>query len=461
MANNNLNDLILALDTDPSARYATLDFILSLVKNSSQDITKALVTSVARFLDHSDPILQHKAVAIIKLIQKYAPSLVSSSVTIKLHAVLGESDKEGDTMKRSLLPQDSMSIADKTVIAIEREVILPDKKKRDEPEEEEAEIDDSFISPQPKGEKIDGIKDMDVDVTQEKVVKFHPVSAPAPAPASSELSSTSRSTISVSRDESSTRSGDTDKAEDKTSTSLSKKSKRKKTSRLRRSDMPSIGLDRLADPQPNTSLKSKGYATVDYFDQMNPNKVYAVNIALSKGKIEVKTKQRDIFTGETKKQIQEAFEVDYNKKIDVELNFPGCLVTPSSQTVILREDKKVLTYFVTPLAKGSITGQIRLLQDNHLVLSLAIKYKVLDQRIASLLAKIGLAISAIPLFFTYILGINPNDLLIEQFGNFGSSLTSPLLLGIELLLTVIFIFGALFFYRRYQGKRKSMTANPF
>jgi len=504
MGYEQLNDLLAQLNANPATRLSTLNSILSLIINNSQLITQSLVKGIDRFINDPDSSVQQKTLEILNKVRESRPELLSSTTLSKINLFTRDFDRiirSEDLGTRSSSRDSGLDIVDEEE-GEKTKSFFEKTSEEEQIEPEEAPQPMAGLEPKQKREDTTSISASDArstpsgvsssgsglgssagDIPSPKPSTPSPPSPLAPAPAPTMPDPAPQPQQAASPPSSTTSSSDFEKelqdirspASEKDEKSLRRKStSKKKGKKLSRelkqksSDISDkivedrISDDLFSDSDDTTVVKSQGYATVDYFDQMNPSKVYAVNVALSKSKIEIKTKQRDVLTGETKKQVQKTFEVDFTKPIEVEIDFPGCLVTPVKQKVILREDKKkVLTFFVTPLAKGRMRGQVKVIQDEQLVLSIILNFKVFDQRIASLLAKLGIAVSAVPLFVTYVLGVNPNDIIAAQLTTLGTGLTSPILLGIELLITLIFIFGAFISYRRYQGKRKSMSSNPF
>ncbi|OLS21319.1 MAG: hypothetical protein HeimC3_36360 [Candidatus Heimdallarchaeota archaeon LC_3] len=207
------------------------------------------------------------------------------------------------------------------------------------------------------------------------------------------------------------------------------------------------------------------FLLVDYFKQMNPNSVYAFHITISKKELQVKKRVTDVLTGETREQLREKFELVSESPVTVDVSFPGCLTTPLNQKISTFDDKTVITFFVTPLAKGSMKGTIILVQDEKTIFKMDLKYKVADQRISKIVSVFGLTFAALPTILDMIFGIDPNDQIVNylttSLPNLDLSSIAPGLLLAELGigLFLLFLAGLLFF--RYKGKRDSLTSDSF
>lgn len=207
------------------------------------------------------------------------------------------------------------------------------------------------------------------------------------------------------------------------------------------------------------------YIRLDYFRQMNPYTVYAYHITVSKKELELKKRISDVFTGEVREQVTEKFELVSEAPIIVDVSFPGCLTTPSSQKISALEDKKIISFFVTPIAKGSMEGKIILSQEGLEIFKMNVKYKVIDQRISKIFSVIGLGLAAVPTGLDMLFGLDMNDQIIKYLTNalpqLQNALTSPLLLIVELGLGAGLLLLAGVFFLRYRSKRSSLTSDRF
>ncbi|MHA1990353.1 MAG: hypothetical protein ACW981_06030 [Candidatus Hodarchaeales archaeon] len=207
------------------------------------------------------------------------------------------------------------------------------------------------------------------------------------------------------------------------------------------------------------------YLLLDYFKQMNPYTVYAYHITISKKELAVKKKVSDAFTGEVREQVTEKFELVSEAPVIVDVSFPGCLVTPVIQKISALEDKKIISFFVTPIAKGDMKGKIKLSQEDKEIFKMDVKYKVINQRISKIFSVLGLGLAALPTGLEMLFGLEMNAELLryltEKLPQLQSMLTEPLLLIAEIGLGFsLLVLGGLFFWR-YRGKRSSLSSEPF
>ncbi|MFW9930373.1 MAG: hypothetical protein ACFFD1_13335, partial [Candidatus Thorarchaeota archaeon] len=116
-----------------------------------------------------------------------------------------------------------------------------------------------------------------------------------------------------------------------------------------------------------TVFQTQRFLLIDYFRQMNPYNVYSFSITFSKKELQVKKRISDVLTGESREQVSETFELKSESPLVIEAQFPGCLVTPAVHRISVYEDKKTVTFFVTPIANGTMKGSILVSQDNETI----------------------------------------------------------------------------------------------
>lgn len=219
----------------------------------------------------------------------------------------------------------------------------------------------------------------------------------------------------------------------------------------------------IANPEqpPQKPKTSKREVLVDYFSRMNLLKVYPVTVVFSKKEIEVLRDRSDVLTGERRSQVKEEVEISELAPIEVELSFPGCLVTPATQEIDPEMEKSYITFHVTPLAKGSIKGLVRLTQGFKVLADIELGFAVVDQRLAKVVSLAGLLFAGIPTAWNYVFGVDINEHLASNLTTILPALTSPTLLIIELLFGLGLIGLALAFFWKYSSKRQQLTALEF
>ena len=201
------------------------------------------------------------------------------------------------------------------------------------------------------------------------------------------------------------------------------------------------------------------YLLIDYFDQMNPYQVYPVSILIAKHELTKNGRKQDLLTGESRSEVIGEMTLAGEAPLEIEVNYPGCLVTPLKQSVSSQEDKVKVVFFVTPLAKGKLKGMIKISQENTLIFSMEIKYKVTDQRIAKIISLLGLLVAAVPSLTKFLTGNDPNEQLKTLLPGILATTSDYLVIEISMAVILFFIAGVFFF--RYQGKHKSLTSLDF
>ena len=226
------------------------------------------------------------------------------------------------------------------------------------------------------------------------------------------------------------------------------------------SDSPksAVDEDEIAQRQEDIESKSR-YLLINYFDQMNPYQVYPVSIVIAKHELTKSKRIQDLLTGESRSEITGEMKLTGETSLDVEVSYPGCIVTPSRQSVSSQNDKVKITFFITPIAKGKMNGTIKISQENNLIFIMELKYKVTDQRIAKIISVIGILVAAVPSLTKFLIGNDPNEQLKNLLPGIVTAASDYLILEIIMALFLFFVAGVFFF--RYQGKRKSLTSLDF
>ena len=90
---------------------------------------------------------------------------------------------------------------------------------------------------------------------------------------------------------------------------------------------------------------------VDYFNRMILNQTYEFKVRISKYELEKQKKSQNILSGEQRTQVKEEVAITDQNPIEIELNMPGCLVTPILQYVSPAIESAVVSFFITPVAR--------------------------------------------------------------------------------------------------------------
>ncbi len=163
--------------------------------------------------------------------------------------------------------------------------------------------------------------------------------------------------------------------------------------------------------------------SVDYFDVMNPENYYPVVVDIADIEQIWKPVEENIITGERKVQVKEKamFETD---TVTVRPVFPGCTVAPAELEADLTKPKELLTFYVTPLVRGGIKGELHFLANGKIVHITQTPAEVKDPRLARYIFLYGLLASFIPKI-SQMLNINLEDMLDATIG-------TSLILGMNL-----------------------------
>ncbi len=155
-----------------------------------------------------------------------------------------------------------------------------------------------------------------------------------------------------------------------------------------------VGGDRMAEPAPAKKQYDKNIS-VDYFSVMNPENYYPVVVDIADIEQAWKPVEENIITGERKVQVKEkaVFETD---TVTVRPVFPGCTVAPMELDADLTKPKELLTFYVTPLVRGGIKGELHFMSKGKLVHITETPAEVKDPRLARYIMLYGLLASMIP-----------------------------------------------------------------
>jgi len=161
-------------------------------------------------------------------------------------------------------------------------------------------------------------------------------------------------------------------------------------------------LEETKEEEPELIFKK--HISVEYYDFMNPEKNYPMNVNLSD--IEQKTieEKENLLTGEHKTQLKDKMEIKVvHPTIKVHPILPGCIITPTILSSDLLKDIDELKFYVTPIAKGKLEGYIDFLDDEGKIIHyMPINAQVEDPRLARSIAIYGSIASVVPkalLFF--------------------------------------------------------------
>ena len=191
---------------------------------------------------------------------------------------------------------------------------------------------------------------------------------------------------------------------------------------------------------------------------MNINQVYDFTIKVDKKELQAKKKQTDFITGEQREQITEEITVAEDQPIEIELNVPGCLVTPSIHYVSPKAQTSQVTFYVTPYAKFSKRSAIVIIGQEKLdKKTIPLQVKVINRRVMKIFSVIGLLIASIPSIWPYFVGPNLNQQIFLILSKYSSLITNGLIVPIEVGLGGFITVVSFVWFKIYSSKRSSFN----
>lgn len=227
---------------------------------------------------------------------------------------------------------------------------------------------------------------------------------------------------------------------------------------------PAIEPSPEALSEPSEPTRFSKDCKVSYYDIMNPEKFYELLIHISDTPLDVQAPVTSLLTGERRTEIKKHVEVITEEipLVTVRPIFPGCLITPSEAEVDFREIDKRLTFFVTPLVKGNISNaRIELyLHNKELIAAVPTSTKVVDPRIARVIAAMGFAVGLGPKAVEYGFDVDFNENLVKAMpflDDIFGSIDFLLLLEFSLLSFFLLLAAGLFIKYRPRFKEQETT----
>ena len=148
------------------------------------------------------------------------------------------------------------------------------------------------------------------------------------------------------------------------------------------------------------------HIAMEYFDRMNPQNYYPLTINISDIVSDTMIPIINPITGERKVQKLDEMDVTlYNPIVKIRPSLPGCNVEPNEIKTDFTYENDEITFYITPLVKGKIQGQINFINDDKIIHSTNFNAKVVDPKLARAVAFYGILTSFIPEILS-ILGIN-------------------------------------------------------
>ncbi len=152
-----------------------------------------------------------------------------------------------------------------------------------------------------------------------------------------------------------------------------------------------------------------------WHDRMVVSKTYPVDVTISTEVLKVQKTKSNIISGERETEKIGRAVVDLNKPVTVRAIFPGCITQPSTRLIDPKTERVSVRFYVTPLSKGTMECKIVLEQDDLVVSEMDLPTKVIDHRVAKLVAIGGAAISGIPASVGYAINGTVTELLSTKY----------------------------------------------
>ena len=235
----------------------------------------------------------------------------------------------------------------------------------------------------------------------------------------------------------------------------SKKKKSKASKKSDKSEFKDV-LEELSEEEGFIETGKRG-VLVDYFSRMNINQVYDFTVKIDKEMLKAKKKQSDLLTGEQREQLTDEITVVEEKAIEIELQIPGCLVTPSSHYVSTEPSE--ITFYVTPYVKFSKKiGKLVIGQDKLNRKTINFDVSVIDRRIMKIFSLVGILIASIPSIWPVLFGVDLNGYIVTNASYYMSFVTNTTILPIEVGLGGLITLFSLLMFKRYSSKRTQFTS---
>jgi hypothetical protein len=219
-----------------------------------------------------------------------------------------------------------------------------------------------------------------------------------------------------------------------------------------------------AIPEPRTYHKN---LSVEYFDKMNPGKIYPLILNIANIKQATIQTAENILTGERKIQKKDEMEVELiHPRVTVRPVFPGCTVSPSEMTTNFEREEDELTFYIAPLVNDEINGRIDFIDiEFNTVYQLKLAAEVDDPRYAKTVAAYGTLASILPrvlLMFGIDIG---NEIEISTLLPFLTNLAGGLFGGMVLtnfiaivgVLLALIIGSGVYFSKKPRSTQKRFT----
>ncbi len=161
--------------------------------------------------------------------------------------------------------------------------------------------------------------------------------------------------------------------------------------------------------------------TIDYYEKMNPRKIYPIAVKISP----TTSPKQNKFT-------------DQLKIVPI---FPGCYVTPHQEIIEINGESDIDTEFtVTPLiSKGIVNGKLGIWYKERNILNINTRSKIRNYSGCIVSSILAFLFGIMPFMFL-IFNFNFNEALATGINNIlSTSLTTTLLMIIEIILLVVFL----------------------
>ncbi|HUT82798.1 MAG TPA: hypothetical protein VMZ29_16500 [Candidatus Bathyarchaeia archaeon] len=202
----------------------------------------------------------------------------------------------------------------------------------------------------------------------------------------------------------------------------------------------------LVQPEESEEKDYLKHISMNYFDRMNPQNYYPFIINISDVKQEKIVTIQNPITGERQTQQRSQLSTKLeNPLVKIRPTIPGCNVVPNEIETDFDKEEDEVTFYVTPVVKGKIVGQIQFINEGNIIHTTEFTAKVVDPKYARAVAYYGILTSFVPKIISLLgidFGLNStlNDLWSVAEGTFGNmSIASIIAIGGIIPVVVISI----------------------
>ena len=242
----------------------------------------------------------------------------------------------------------------------------------------------------------------------------------------------------------------------------SEKAKKKASRKSERSKSSTVSIESMAEETELVESGKRGIL-IDYYSRMNINSVYDFTVKIDKEMLQARKKQSDLLTGEQREQLTDEITVVETTPIEIELQIPGCLVTPSVHYVSPEPKSTEVSFYVTPYVKFSKKmGKLVIGQDKLNKKTITFNVNAIDRRIMKIISILGLLLASLPSIWPILFNVDLNSYIVSNASYYMTFVTNTTILPLEVGFGGLITLFSLFILKFYSSKRSSFTSTqPF